>query len=178
MRFRLIGTAIAVLAFSVPFFAQQISGDYVETRSADCLHRPVLREWGGKSGRQRGYPGMAHTGWKLEWCRPERIHRGSSSPRQSHSRRSVCDPYPARSVLLVDDQANLSNRQHWQRLPGIWEESCLTMPISVAGADGVVVNHERHGVAMLRAGRFATVQTRSLNDTDHLCGNEETSILR
>ena len=35
MRFRLIGTTIAVLAFSVPFFAQQISGDYVETRSAD-----------------------------------------------------------------------------------------------------------------------------------------------
>ena len=38
----------------------------------------------------------------------------------------------------------------------------------------LVVNHERRGVAMLRAGRFATVQTRSLNDTDHLCGNEET----
>jgi len=27
---------------------------------------------------------------------------------------------------------------------------------------------------MLRAGRFATVQTRSIGDKDHLCGNEET----
>jgi hypothetical protein len=27
---------------------------------------------------------------------------------------------------------------------------------------------------MLRAGRFATVHTRSLNEGDHLCGNEAT----
>jgi len=27
---------------------------------------------------------------------------------------------------------------------------------------------------MLRAGRFATVRTRSLNEGDHLCGNEVT----
>jgi hypothetical protein len=36
------------------------------------------------------------------------------------------------------------------------------------------VNHERHGFALLRAGQFATVQTRSLGDQDHLCGNEVT----
>jgi hypothetical protein len=38
----------------------------------------------------------------------------------------------------------------------------------------LVVNPERHGAAMLRAGRFAMVQTRSIGDQDHLCGNEET----
>ena len=38
----------------------------------------------------------------------------------------------------------------------------------------LVVNRERHGVAWLRAGQFATVQTRSLNEHDHLCGNEVT----
>ena len=38
----------------------------------------------------------------------------------------------------------------------------------------MVVNHERHGVALLRAGQFATVQTRSLGDKDHVCGNEST----
>jgi hypothetical protein len=36
------------------------------------------------------------------------------------------------------------------------------------------VNHEHHGAAMLRAGRFATVQTRSIGSQDHLCGNEVT----
>ena len=38
----------------------------------------------------------------------------------------------------------------------------------------LVVNAKHHGAAMLRAGRFATVQTRSIGDKDHLCGNEET----
>ena len=38
----------------------------------------------------------------------------------------------------------------------------------------MIVNHERHGVALLRAGQFATVQTRSLGDKDHVCGNEVT----
>jgi hypothetical protein len=36
------------------------------------------------------------------------------------------------------------------------------------------VNEQRHGAALLRAGKFATVQTRSLGDKDHLCGNEVT----
>jgi hypothetical protein len=38
----------------------------------------------------------------------------------------------------------------------------------------LVVNPEHHGVALLRAGQFATVQTRPVNDKDHLCGNEVT----
>jgi len=38
----------------------------------------------------------------------------------------------------------------------------------------MVVNHERHGIASLRAGQFATVQTRSLGEHDHVCGNEVT----
>jgi hypothetical protein len=36
----------------------------------------------------------------------------------------------------------------------------------------LVVNPGRHGVALLRAGQFATVQTRPLNDQHHLWGNE------
>jgi hypothetical protein len=38
----------------------------------------------------------------------------------------------------------------------------------------LVVDTEHHGAAMLRAGRLATVQTRSIGGQDHLCGNEET----
>jgi len=38
----------------------------------------------------------------------------------------------------------------------------------------LIVNAEHHGAAMLRAGRFATVQTRSIGGQDHLCGNEVT----
>jgi hypothetical protein len=38
----------------------------------------------------------------------------------------------------------------------------------------LVVNPEKHGTAWLRAGQFATIQTRSVGDQDHVCGNEVT----
>jgi hypothetical protein len=36
------------------------------------------------------------------------------------------------------------------------------------------VDQEHHGSALLRAGDFVTVQTRGINENDHLCGNEST----
>ena len=47
-------------------------------------------------------------------------------------------------------------------------ERVITAPMELA------VNPERHGVALLRAGQFATVRTRPVNNTDHVCGNEVT----
>ena len=38
----------------------------------------------------------------------------------------------------------------------------------------ILVQAEHHGNAFLKAGDFLTVQTRSINDHDHLCGNEST----
>jgi hypothetical protein len=36
------------------------------------------------------------------------------------------------------------------------------------------MSSEHHGRALLRAGQFATVETRPINEHDHLCGNEVT----
>ena len=47
-------------------------------------------------------------------------------------------------------------------------EQVIPTPMELA------INAEHHGAAMLRAGKFATVQTRSIGDHDHLCGNEVT----
>lgn len=38
----------------------------------------------------------------------------------------------------------------------------------------LIVNHEHHGTAMLRARQFALIQTRSLGEKDHVCSNEAT----
>jgi hypothetical protein len=37
----------------------------------------------------------------------------------------------------------------------------------------LIVNHEHHGTAMLRA-ELALIQTRSLGEKDHVCSNEAT----
>src|SRR5678815_5855020 len=110
MRFRLIGTTIAVLAFSVPFFAQQISGDYVETRSADVytgqcfangevnlVGNQAILAWRVQIG---SWNGVALDG--LSVAAAVRANATLGDP--------YADPYPAQSVLLVDDQANPQQR--------------------------------------------------------------------
>ncbi len=175
MRFRLIGTAIAVLAFSVPFFAQQISGDYVETRSADVYTGQCFA-----NGEVNLVGNEAILAWRIQdgsWNGVDL--KGFTVAAAVHAKATLgdpyADPYPARSVLLVDDQANPQQQAAlaaFARHMGgkLLDNADQVLPVQME----LVVNHERHGVAMLRAGRFATVQTRSLNDTDHLCGNEET----
>ena len=175
MRFRLIGTTIAVLAFSVPFFAQQISGDYVETRSADVYTGQCFA-----NGEVNLVGNEAILAWRIQdgsWNGVDL--KGFTVAAAVHAKATLgdpyADPYPARSVLLVDDQANPQQQAAlaaFARHMGgkLLDNADQVLPVQME----LVVNHERHGVAMLRAGRFATVQTRSLNDTDHLCGNEET----
>jgi hypothetical protein len=38
----------------------------------------------------------------------------------------------------------------------------------------VLRDHAHHGQAVLRAGTFAAIQTRALNENDHTCGAEVT----
>ncbi len=85
------------------------------------------------------------------------------------------NPYPATAVLLIDDQATpqqtaaLVSFAH--QMGG---ELLNNVDQTIAAPMEMIVSHERHGVALLRAGQFATVQTRSLGDKDHVCGNEVT----
>jgi hypothetical protein len=175
MRFRLIGTTLAVLALSTPFFAQQIRGDYVETRSADVYTGQCFA-----NGEVNLVGNEAILAWRVQdgsWNGVDL--KGFTVAAAVHAKATLgdpyADPYPAKAVLLVDDQANLQQQAAlaaFARHMGgkLLDNADQVLPVQME----LVVNHERHGVAMLRAGSFATVQTRSLNDTDHLCGNEET----
>ena len=85
------------------------------------------------------------------------------------------DPYPAQSVLLVDDQASAQQRAALEAFARhMGGELLKNVEQVIAAPVELEVNEQRHGAALLRAGKFATVQTRSLGDKDHLCGNEVT----
>src|SRR6185312_15246397 len=166
---------IFLFGVSLSVAAQQIRGDYVETRSADVytgqcfangevnlVGNQAILAWRVQSG---SWNGVALDG--LSVAAAVRANATLGDP--------YADPYPAQSVLLVDDQASPQQQAAlaaFARHMGgkLLDNAEQVLPVQME----LVVNHERHGVAMLRAGRFATVQTRSLNDTDHLCGNEET----
>ena len=164
MRFRLIGTVIAMLAFSAPFFAQQIRGDYVETRSADVYTGQCFA-----NGEVNLVGNEAILAWRVQdgsWTGA--TISGFTVAAAVHAKATLgdpyADPYPAQAVLLVDDQASPEQQVAFASFARHMGGKLL------ANADNVlpvqmelVVSYERHGVAMLRAGRFATVETRSLN---------------
>jgi uncharacterized protein DUF1326 len=176
MRFRLpLLIALFLSLFSLALSAQQIRGDYIETRSADvytgqCFAngevnlagKEAILAWHVQSG---SWDGVALDG--LTIAAAVRAQATLGDP--------YGNPYPAEAVLLVDDQAtpqqsaalvSFAHRMGGELLKNVGQ----TLPAPME----MIVNHERHGVALLRAGQFATIQTRSLGDHDHVCGNEVT----
>ena len=176
MRFRLpVLVLLSVCFLSIGLSAQQIRGDYIETRSADvytgqCFAngevnlagKEAILAWHVQSG---SWDGVALDGLTVAAAVRARATLGDP----------YGNPYPAEAVMLVDEQANPQQRDalvHFAQHMGgeLLQNVEQTLPAQME----MIVNHERHGVALLRAGRFATVQTRSLSDQDHVCGNEVT----
>ena len=176
MRFRLpVLVVLAVCFLAIGLSAQQIQGDYIETRSADvytgqCFAngevnlagKEAILAWHVQSG---SWDGVAVDGLTVAAAVRARATLGDP----------YGNPYPAEAVLLVDEQANPQQRAalvHFAQHMGgeLLKNVEQTLPAQME----MIVNHERHGVALLRAGQFATVQTRSLSDQDHVCGNEVT----
>jgi hypothetical protein len=176
MRCRLLGFLCAVLlASSASGVAQQIHGDYVETRSADvytgqCFANGEVNLVGREAILAWHIQGGSWQGVSLD---------GLTVAAAIHAQATLGDPYanpyPAQNVIIVDDQANPQQRlalvAFAQQMGGELlrhTQQVIAAPVELA------VNPLHHGVAMLRAGQFATISTRPMNDKDHICGNEVT----
>ena len=164
-----------VLLLSTFAAAQQIRGDYIETRSADVytgqcfangevnlVGNEAILAWHIQSG---SWNDVALDG--LTVAAAVRANGTLGDPYEN--------PYPAHAVLIVDDQASEAQRgalvAFAQHMGG---ELLQNVKQVIAAPVELAVNHENHGAAMLRAGSFAVVQTRGINAHDHLCGNEVT----
>jgi hypothetical protein len=169
----LLCTLVAGLCLSAA--AQQIRGDYLETRSADVytgqcfangevnlVGNEAILAWHVRNGSWEGVP--------LDGLTVAAAVRANGTLGDPYE-----NPYPAKVVLLVDDQANESQRAalvNFARQTGGELLKDISQVVSVPME--LAVSPEHHGVALLRAGEFATVQTRPIGDQDHLCGNEVT----
>ena len=167
--------ALALSCLSTSLFAQQIRGDYIETRSADVytgqcfangevnlVGKEAILAWHVQSG---SWDGVSLDGLTIAAAVRAKATLGDP----------YANPYPAQSVLLVDDQATPQQSaalvSFAKQMGG---ELLSNVGQTIAAPMEMIVNHERHGVALLRAGQFATIQTRSLGEHDHVCGNEVT----
>ena len=176
MRFHKLTVLACLLAlFSISMAAQEIRGDYLETRSADVytgqcfangevnlVGNEAILAWHVQNGSWDGVPLQG-----LTVAAAVRANGTLGDPYES--------PYPAKAVLLVDDQASQQQQAalvHFAQHMG--GELLKNVEQVIPTQMELAVNAEHHGAAMLRAGQFATVQTRSIGGQDHLCGNEVT----
>src|ERR1700722_11108184 len=166
---------VALLILSTSALGQQIRGEYIETRSADVYTGQCLA-----NGEVNLAGDEAILAWHVQSGSWDGVSLdGLTVAAAVHANATLGDPYanpyPARAVLLVDDQASPQQRSALVAFAHQMGGELLRHAQQVIPAPmELVVNPEHHGVAMLRAGQFATVQTRPVNDKDHLCGNEET----
>ena len=167
-------TAALVLFTGTFLAAQQIHGDYLESRSTDvyvaqCFAngevglagRPALLAWHVQEG---SWNGVQLDGLTVAAAVEARATLGDP----------YGDPYPAQAVLMVDDAANLAQRQ---ALIALAQHEGGKLLENVARVDYVPVILDlpadpQDGNAVLRAGHLATIVTRPLNHHDHICGNE------
>jgi hypothetical protein len=176
---KVFGVAIGVvslLLISATAFAGNIEGDYVETRSADVYTGPCFANGEvGLTGNQ------AIIAWKVrrgDWngvplagLSVVAVTRANATLGDVYS-----DPYPARSVLILDGNATADQRRALVDMARTMGGRLLddvvrveTAPISMQVGEG-----SRHGSVELKAGAIASIETRSLGDKDHFCGNEVT----
>ena len=172
-RFALL--CVFLLSVSAALSAQQIRGDYLETRSADIytgqcfanaevnlVGNEAILAWHVQAG---AWNGVSLDG--LSVAAAVRAHGTLGDPYEN--------PYPAEAVVMVDDQATPAQRAALIAFAHQMAGELLNNVAQVIPAPmEFVANPQQHGTAWLRAGRFATIQTRAIGGQDHLCGNEVT----
>jgi hypothetical protein len=162
-----------LLTFGTALRAQQIHGDYIESRSTDVYVAQCFAN--GETGLTGNQALLAWhvtegswNGVKLDGLTVAAAVRARATLGDPYG-----EPYPAQTVLMVDDAANAAQRE---ALIALARHQGGKLLENVARVDYVPVilevpqNHEGH--AVLRAGRLATIITRPLNHHDHICGNE------
>ena len=151
-----------------------VKGDYMEARSADVYTGPCF------ANSEVGLTGHeAILAWKVQQGDWNGVDlSGLSVVAVVRANATLGDPYhtpyPARSVLIVDSRATTAQRTALAAFAASQAGSLLDHVVRVESAPiQMTVEHgDLHGAAKLVAGHLAQIETRSLCQGDHLCGNE------
>jgi hypothetical protein len=172
----LIAVAVVALA-AVAARAQQIHGEYVETRNADIYTGQCF------ANSEVGLMGdQAIVAWRIakgEWngVRLDGLHVVGVTRAADTLGSSFTNPFPAKSVLILDERASAEQRA---ALAGFAREMGGRMFENIVRTETapIQLDMEYHGehpmAARVRAGNLATIETRPIGARDKVCGHEET----
>lgn len=171
-----VALPVALFAGATAGFASEadtsLSGLYLEARTADvyaghCFAnsevgltgREAVLAWNVAEGE---YEGVA-----LDGLTVVAVVKAQATLGDPHD-----DPYPADSVLIVDEQANGDQRAALIQLAHDMGGRLLDNVKSVHDAAVAADFDSRPGHASLTAGELVELRTRALRHEDHLCGSE------
>ena len=150
----------------------EIRGDYVEGRSADVYAGPC---YANSQVSMEGKEAMM--AWKVragDWQGVDLS--GLAVVAIVRASATLGDPYhnplPARAVLILDSQANNSQRAALTSFAQAMTGSLLTNIVRVESAPISLEVNEQTAEAKLTAGKVLRLETRAICQGDHQCGNE------
>ena len=163
----------ALSAWAVPASAA-LKGDYIEARSADVYTGPCF------ANSEVGLTGNeAIMAWRVDegsWKGTSLNGLGVVAVVKANATLGdpYHSPYPAQSVLILDERATGAQRQALEEFARSEAGRLLANVVRVESApiELEIGQGAEHGSAKLVAGRFARIETRSLCAGDDLCGNE------
>lgn len=177
MRRPLLLAVVGAIVFTGTLNAQQIQGDYMETRSADVYTGQCFAN---------GEVNLTGTEAILAW----KVNRGSWDGVALDGRTIAAavrakatlgdpyaNPYPAQAVIMVDDQATPAQQRALISLAKHYAGKLLDHVVAVKSEPVMMElpqDHHQHGRARMVAGSLAAIETRPISEKDHLCGNEVT----
>jgi hypothetical protein len=150
-----------------------IRGDYIEVRSADVYTGPCF------ANSEVGLTGdLAILAWRVtrgDWQGVSldslsivAVVKASATLGDPHH-----DPYPSKSVLILDERANGRQRKALEAFARSMTGQLLENVVRVETAPiSLEAGKSDHASIKLVAGNLARIETRSLCAHDHICGNE------
>jgi hypothetical protein len=166
-----LSLAFALVSAASP---ERITGDYLEARTCDVYTGPCFANAEfGLSGDQ------AVLAWRVKsgsWSGVDLSGLAVVAAVKAASTLGdeFTNPYPAKSVLIVDERATPEQREalvSFARKMGgkLFDE---VVRVDTAPIQLMVGCCEEKGCAKLVAGKLAAIQTRCPTEHDHVCGNE------
>ena len=166
----------ATLCFAGGIPSQNIRGSYIEARTADVYTGPCFaNSEGGLVGE------LAVFGWKIDQGSWQGVSlAGLSVVGAVKASATLGDvyhtAYPVKSILIIDEKASLEQRaalrSFAKKMGGDLLQDIVRVDYRPISLD--FENNDLHSMkATLTAGTLAKIQTRGMNEGDHICHNEE-----
>ncbi len=173
---RILTVALLALLVSAGGFASEadtsLSGLYLEARTADvyaghCFANSEVGLTGSEAVLAWNVSEGTYEGVELDGLSVVAVVKAQATLGDPHA-----DPYPADSVLIVDDAANADQRAALVSLARDMGGDLLANVLNIQDAPVAADFEGQPGFASLTAGELVEVKTRAITHKDHLCGSE------